>query len=70
MNYRKIARQVVKEQRDKKKKEEMEKGIIVARFAFRRQPFATRLYVSMKTGIALSFIKKHWDKIIDNGPEL
>lgn len=30
---------------------------------YKSRPFVTSLYVSMKTGIPIDFIKKHWKQI-------
>lgn len=34
-----------------------------ARSFYLSQPFATKVYVAMKTKLPISFIQKHWDKI-------
>jgi len=36
-----------------------------ARAVFQSKPFVTRLYIAMKTGLDISFIKKNWEQIIN-----
>lgn len=51
--------------RKKVKLTEDEKKLMIARAFFQTAPFATKVYVCLKTKLDMSFVSKNWDKITE-----
>jgi len=46
----------------KNKKTEEEKNLEKL-LVYRNHPFANKVYVALKTGLSMEFVKQHWDKL-------